>query len=324
MPPPDTQPANEQGRHRPHLPRQGEAHRQRQLRRVGRAGHGRRRVHRLRPAEPVRRVQARLAAVAVRPVHQRFQPELHRSAHQAVARLGDDLGVSPAVALHHSRHRPVEHARAASCSSASRFRTRGSRASSSSYGGERVKLRRRRARLARSTATAASGRRSGFTLDHDTRVGTSVPGGRRARERRRLQLNGGPLGGTAIVPALTTEMRSYATLATFGEGARHRADGADRSACRREPARVFGDPGPFFVSQAFSLGGVQYGEQLRGYEEFSITPQGYLPNADQFQAQRSSFGNAFYTQHGRARASGQPAALSGCVLRRRQPLGAAA
>ena len=49
------------------------------------------------------------------------------------------------------------------------------------------------------------------------------------------------------------------------------------------------------MSQSFSLGGVQYGNPLRGYEEFSITPRGYLPGADQFQAQRSSFGNAFYT-----------------------------
>ena len=35
---------------------------------------------------------------------------------------------------------------------------------------------------------------------------------------------------------------------------------------------VFGDPGPFFVSQSFTMGGVQYGEPLRGYPEFSITP----------------------------------------------------
>ena len=58
---------------------------------------------------------------------------------------------------------------------------------------------------------------------------------------------------------------------------------------------VFGDPGPFFVSQAFTLGGTQYGEQLRGYDEFSITPSGFNPLASQTQAQRASFGNAFYT-----------------------------
>ena len=34
--------------------------------------------------------------------------------------------------------------------------------------------------------------------------------------------------------------------------------------------------GPFFVSQSITLGGTQYGEQLRGYEEFSVTPLGFL------------------------------------------------
>ena len=51
---------------------------------------------------------------------------------------------------------------------------------------------------------------------------------------------------------------------------------------------MFGDTGPFFFSQEFALGGVQYGEQLRGYEEFSITPHGYITGHRQLQrAQRS-------------------------------------
>jgi outer membrane protein insertion porin family len=57
---------------------------------------------------------------------------------------------------------------------------------------------------------------------------------------------------------------------------------------------VFGDVGPFFYSQQFALGGVQYGEPLRGYEEFSITPSGYNPQTND-EASRSSFGNAFFT-----------------------------
>ena len=58
---------------------------------------------------------------------------------------------------------------------------------------------------------------------------------------------------------------------------------------------MFGDPGGFYISQKFSLGGVQYGEQLRGYQEFSITPQGYIPETSQTTAQPQSFGSAFYT-----------------------------
>ncbi|MDB4874151.1 MAG: outer membrane protein assembly complex, YaeT protein [Gemmatimonadetes bacterium] len=133
----------------------------------------------------------------------------------------------------------------------------------------------------------------GFTLDHDTRLGSPFPVAG-THENVALQLNGGPLGGTASYQRLTTEMRSYSTLATFGKGI-----GPEPMALvvgmTVKAGALFGDPGPFFVSQAFSLGGVQYGNPLRGYEEFSITPKGYIPNADQFQAQRSSFGNAYYT-----------------------------
>ena len=58
---------------------------------------------------------------------------------------------------------------------------------------------------------------------------------------------------------------------------------------------LFGDPGQFFFSQQFALGGVQYGEQLRGYPEFSITPNGFIDSTDTYSASRNSFGNAFFT-----------------------------
>lgn len=130
----------------------------------------------------------------------------------------------------------------------------------------------------------------GMTLDHDTRAGLPFPFAG-VHENVQLQLNGGPLGGTARYTRLTTEMRGYTQLATFGPGLSPMAVVLGLTA---KAGALFGDPGPFFVSQAFSMGGVQYGEPLRGYDEFSITPHGFLPNADQFQAQRSSFGNAFY------------------------------
>ncbi|HEY5062726.1 MAG TPA: outer membrane protein assembly factor BamA [Gemmatimonadaceae bacterium] len=133
----------------------------------------------------------------------------------------------------------------------------------------------------------------GLTLDHDTRLGVPFPYAG-THENVALQLNGGPLGGSASFQRLTTEMRTYSTVATFGKGLGPEPLALVMGLSARAGA-LFGDPGPFFVSQSFSLGGVQYGNPLRGYEEFSITPQGYLPNADQFQAQRSSFGNAYYT-----------------------------
>jgi outer membrane protein insertion porin family len=133
----------------------------------------------------------------------------------------------------------------------------------------------------------------GFTLDHDTRLGQPFPVAG-THENIGLQLNGGPLGGTAAFQRLTAEARSYSTLATFGKSLGPEPLALVFGLTSRAGA-LFGNPGPFFVSQSFSMGGVQYGIPLRGYEEFSITPRGFLPNADQFQAQRTSFGNAYYS-----------------------------
>ncbi len=132
----------------------------------------------------------------------------------------------------------------------------------------------------------------GFQLDHDTRLGMPFPVAG-VHENVSLQLNGGPLGGTANFQRMTTEMHAYTPIATLGK-----AIGAEPAqlifGLTARAGAVFGDPGPFFVSQAFTMGGVQYGEPLRGYPEFSITPLGYIANADQLQAQRASFGNAFF------------------------------
>ena len=57
---------------------------------------------------------------------------------------------------------------------------------------------------------------------------------------------------------------------------------------------VAGNTGPFFSTQEFALGGVQYGEALRGYPEFSITPLGFNPNTSTSNAVLQSFGNVFF------------------------------
>jgi outer membrane protein insertion porin family len=59
---------------------------------------------------------------------------------------------------------------------------------------------------------------------------------------------------------------------------------------------VFGNS-PFF-DQLFTMGGVQYGIPLRGYDEFSITPHGYDPSATSGQASANSFGKAYLLMSG--------------------------
>src|SRR5204863_9438495 len=59
---------------------------------------------------------------------------------------------------------------------------------------------------------------------------------------------------------------------------------------------VFGNS-PFF-EQLFTLGGTQFFIPLRGYDEASITPFGYDPNASASGASPNAFGKAFFTMTG--------------------------
>ena len=133
----------------------------------------------------------------------------------------------------------------------------------------------------------------GMSLNHDTRIDMPFPSAG-SNQSLSAQFTGGPLGGTAAYQRYTGEMRSYATLASFGGG---RPGGSTIKVITGLSSRagvLFGNAGPFYL-QRFSLGGVQFGEPLRGYEEFSITPRGYRPGGGQYEAQLESFGNAFFT-----------------------------
>ncbi len=132
----------------------------------------------------------------------------------------------------------------------------------------------------------------GLTFEHDTRIGLPFPtdGG---KQTFAAQVNG-ILGGAAYT-RYTGEMRHYATLLQFGGGQLGSEPIVLSLGLSARGGAVFGDPGGFYISQKFSLGGVQYGEALRGYEEFSITPNGFVENTGTQQALPSSFGSAFYT-----------------------------
>src|SRR2546423_2320306 len=137
----------------------------------------------------------------------------------------------------------------------------------------------------------------GLTAQHDTRTGLPFPadGGLQSFN---AQFNGGPLGGTAAFQRYTTELRSFAPIGRIGGSLLGGEPMMFVVGLSARAGAVFGDTGPFFYSQAFSLGGTQYGEQLPGYDEVSITPNGFNPNADQTQASVSSFGNAFFVGTG--------------------------
>ncbi|MBA3340473.1 MAG: outer membrane protein assembly factor BamA [Gemmatimonadaceae bacterium] len=135
----------------------------------------------------------------------------------------------------------------------------------------------------------------GLTATHDTRLGLpfAAEGG---SQTFTAQFNGGPLGGTASFQRYTTELKSYAPIASIGGAGLGASPMTFVLGLSARAGAVFGNPGPFFYSQSFSLGGTQYGEPLRGYEEFSITPFGYNALAEGGSGvRRESFGNSFFS-----------------------------
>lgn len=164
------------------------------------------------------------------------------------------------------------------------------------YAGETVKYGNEGLTARISCGTGGSCFRSsvGVTVDRDTRIDMPFPSAG-AHQSISAQFNGGPLGGTAAYQRYTGELRGYTTLATFGGGRPGSQPLKLVTGLTTKAGALFGNPGPFFIYQQFALGGVQYGEMLRGYEEFSITPLGYVAGTGTFSAQPESFGSAFLT-----------------------------
>ncbi|HWC74614.1 MAG TPA: outer membrane protein assembly factor BamA [Gemmatimonadales bacterium] len=105
--------------------------------------------------------------------------------------------------------------------------------------------------------------------------------------------NGGALGGTGDFQRFDIEEHFYAPMGTLGgpsSNAKLVLGLSSRSGF------VFGYS-PFF-DQLFTLGGTQFFIPLRGYDEASITPFGYDPNAAVNGASPLAFGKSFFTMTG--------------------------
>ncbi len=107
------------------------------------------------------------------------------------------------------------------------------------------------------------------------------------------ELNGGLLGGTGNFQKFDAEARFYAPLGVLG-GTPGQVGGGGVALVLAFIARggfIFGDAGPFFT-ELYAMGGVQFGIPLRGYPEFSITPNGYDPLAATNRASPNAFGKS--------------------------------
>jgi outer membrane protein insertion porin family len=166
-----------------------------------------------------------------------------------------------------------------------------------SYGGESVKFGGSGllGSIEDTLASATSFRSTlGLDLVRDTRIGLPFPVAG-SSQNVSAQFNGGPLGGNTSFQRYTTEVKGYAPIASIGGTGPGQQPMQFVFGLTGRAGALFGDPGQFFFSQQFALGGVQFGEMLRGYPEFSITPGGFIDSTDTYRASRGSFGNAFFT-----------------------------
>ena len=130
----------------------------------------------------------------------------------------------------------------------------------------------------------------GLSLVRDTRIGLPFPVAGTSITTTG-ELNGGFLGGSGNYKKVDLEGAWFTPLNRpsgegFGGGVQFTLGFKAKSGF------VFGDVGPFFY-ELYSLGGVQFGIPLRGYEEFAITPRGYDPSASGSQVRPESFGKAY-------------------------------
>ena len=108
------------------------------------------------------------------------------------------------------------------------------------------------------------------------------------------ELNGGILGGAGDFVKHTAEAQWMIPVGGIG-GDGTRPGGVQFSlGVNLRGGALYGDASRF-PFESFWMGGVQFGQQLRGYDETSITPVGYFPERGSAISQIDRLGNAYFS-----------------------------
>ncbi|MEO8032300.1 MAG: outer membrane protein assembly factor BamA [Gemmatimonadota bacterium] len=132
----------------------------------------------------------------------------------------------------------------------------------------------------------------GASLVRDTRIDLPFPtAGQQATISG--EYNGGFLGGSGNYFKADLDGRWYTPLGVIGGNSQLGSGIRMVLGLTAKSGFIFGDAGPFYT-ELYSMGGTQYGIPLRGYNEFSITPDGFDPTASGNNAAGvNSFGKAY-------------------------------
>ncbi len=112
------------------------------------------------------------------------------------------------------------------------------------------------------------------------------------RHELRGELSGGPLGGDGDFQKYTAAGQWWAPVGQFGGGQIGVRPVRMALGLTAEAGAILGDASNF-PFERFWMGGVQFGESLRGYEETTITPLGYIPKGSAGVALSNRLGKAF-------------------------------
>jgi outer membrane protein assembly factor BamA len=115
-----------------------------------------------------------------------------------------------------------------------------------------------------------------------------------SRQNVTFELNGGLLGGDGQFTRLLADGTWWVRVGTLGGDPT--GTGGIRMALglTYRAGAIFGDVARFPFDR-FWMGGVQFGQQLRGYDETSITPFGYFPERAGGISDIDRLGNAFFS-----------------------------
>jgi outer membrane protein insertion porin family len=161
-----------------------------------------------------------------------------------------------------------------------------------SYGFQRIRFTEGSADLqSRFQCSPCSRSTVGLSFLRDNRIGLPFPVGGSLISVG-LEQNGGILGGTGDYQKLDFDTRWHTPLGTAGGNGEIGAGVQFTLGITAKSGFIFGNPGGFFT-ELYSLGGVQFGIPLRGYDEFSITPNGFDPFAANSRASADAFGKGY-------------------------------
>ncbi|MEX1258430.1 MAG: outer membrane protein assembly factor BamA [Gemmatimonadota bacterium] len=106
------------------------------------------------------------------------------------------------------------------------------------------------------------------------------------------EFNGGVLGGDGNYTKHRVELAWWVPVAQIGRGGAGARPIVTALGLRATAGAIFGNAANFPFDR-FWMGGVQFGERLRGYEETTITPNGYFPTGAGAVREADRLGDAF-------------------------------